>query len=95
MAITLREWNRSGPPSSGCTSRTSACSRPIIADQLVRALERYPREWIEDAIGEAVAYNRRNWRYIQRILQQWATVTGRGESARKAKHDHETHRRRS
>ena len=51
---------------------------PIIADQLVRAMERYPREWIEDAIGEAVAYNRRNWRYIQRILQNWAT-TGRSE----------------
>ena len=33
---------------------------PIIAEQLVRALERYPREWIEDAIGESVAYNRRN-----------------------------------
>ena len=51
---------------------------PIIADQLVRAMERYPREWIEDAIGEAVAYNRRNWRYIQRILQNWA-ATGRSE----------------
>ena len=51
---------------------------PIIADQLVRAMERYPREWIEDAIGEAVSYNRRNWRYIQRILQNWAT-TGRSE----------------
>ena len=51
---------------------------PIIADQLVRAMERYPREWIEDAIGEAVSYNRRNWRYIQRILQNWA-ATGRSE----------------
>jgi DnaD/phage-associated family protein len=49
---------------------------PIIADQIVRAMERYPRDWIEDAIGEAVTYNRRNWRYIQRILQNWA-ATGR------------------
>lgn len=51
---------------------------PLIADQLVRAMERYPRDWIEDAIGEAVAYNRRSWRYIQRILQNWA-ATGRGD----------------
>jgi DnaD/phage-associated family protein len=50
---------------------------PLIADHLVDALERYPQEWIEDAIAEAVAYNRRSWRYAQRILEQWATV-GRG-----------------
>jgi len=67
---------------------------PIIAEQLVRAMERYPREWIEDAIGEAVAYNRRNWRYIQRILQQWA-VTGRGDNRPESEANHEVHRRRS
>lgn len=50
---------------------------PLIADHLVDALERYPQEWIEDAVAEAVAYNRRSWRYIQRILEQWATQ-GRG-----------------
>jgi DnaD/phage-associated family protein len=52
---------------------------PLIADHLVKAMERYPRDWIEDAIGEAVAYNRRSWRYIQRILQNWA-ATGRTEA---------------
>jgi DnaD/phage-associated family protein len=67
---------------------------PIIAEQLVRALERYPREWIEDAIGESVAYNRRNWRYIQRILQQWATA-GRGDERRESDSRNETHRGRS
>jgi DnaD/phage-associated family protein len=46
---------------------------PIIADRLVEALERYPERWIEEAIGEAVSYNRRSWRYIQRILENWAT----------------------
>ena len=46
---------------------------PLIAEQLVRAMETYPREWIEDAIAEAVTYNRRSWRYVQRILQKWAT----------------------
>ncbi len=50
---------------------------PIIADQLIEALELYPREWIEEAIHEAVNYNRRQWRYIQRILERWATE-GRG-----------------
>lgn len=50
---------------------------PIIADQLIEALELYPREWIEEAIREAVNYNRRQWRYIQRILERWATE-GRG-----------------
>jgi DNA replication protein len=50
---------------------------PLIADQLIEAMEVYPRGWIEDAIAEAVGYNRRNWRYVQRILQNWATE-GRG-----------------
>jgi len=53
---------------------------PIIADQLIEALELYPEQWIEDAIQEAVSYNRRQWRYIQRILERWATE-GRGDEA--------------
>lgn len=71
---------------------------PIIADQLIEALELYPESWIEAAIEEAVSYNRRNWRYIQRILERWATG-GRGdetnqrgqgpaEAADRAKHLH-------
>jgi DnaD/phage-associated family protein len=60
---------------------------PIIADRLVEAHERYPEAWIEDAIAEAVSYNRRSWRYIQRILENWATEgrsdeTDRRDSAR-------------
>jgi DNA replication protein len=64
---------------------------PLIADQLVDALEAYPREWIEDAIAEAVSYNRRSWRYVQTILETWSVdgrAAGNGERAR------ETHRRR-
>jgi len=53
---------------------------PIIADRLVDALERYPEEWVESAIAEAVSYNRRNWRYIERILENWATE-GRNDEA--------------
>ena len=51
---------------------------PLIADQITQALRDYPADWIEDAIGEAVAYNRRSWRYIVRILENWK-ATGRRE----------------
>jgi len=51
---------------------------PLIADQLIEAIELYPESWIEAAINEAVSLNRRNWRYIQRILQRWETE-GRGD----------------
>lgn len=44
---------------------------PMIADQLNTAASEYPATWIEDAIGEAVSYNKRNWRYILRILENW------------------------
>ena len=44
---------------------------PIIADQITAAASEYPAEWIEDAIAEAVSYNKRSWRYIQRILENW------------------------
>lgn len=61
---------------------------PIIADRLADALSRYPEVWIRDAIGEAVAYNRRSWRYIERILENWA-VEGRSDEAHRR--DHEAH----
>jgi DNA replication protein len=46
---------------------------PLIAEQLAEAEREYPGEWIEDAFRLAVAYNRRSWRYVERILQRWAT----------------------
>lgn len=52
---------------------------PLIADQISQAIRDYPMDWIEDAIGEAVAYNRRSWRYIVRILENW-TATGRHDA---------------
>ncbi len=51
---------------------------PIVADQIITAASEYPADWIEDAIGEAVSYNKRNWRYIQRILENWKE-SGRAE----------------
>ena len=53
---------------------------PLIADQIARVIEEYPEDWIEDALEEAVAYNRRSWRYITRILESWKTQ-GRQESS--------------
>jgi DNA replication protein len=57
---------------------------PILADRLVEALERYPETWIADAISEAVGYNKRNWRYIQRILETWSTEGRSNEAHRGA-----------
>ena len=51
---------------------------PLLVEELREAAETYPAEWIEEAFREAVGYNRRNWRYVRRILENWATQ-GRGE----------------
>jgi DnaD/phage-associated family protein len=45
---------------------------PILAEHLQDAESRYPMEWIEAAFEEAVANNKRSWRYIERILERWA-----------------------
>jgi DnaD/phage-associated family protein len=45
---------------------------PLLAEQLQDAESRYPIEWIEDAFKESVVNNKRNWRYIERILERWA-----------------------
>jgi DnaD/phage-associated family protein len=55
---------------------------PLIADRLIRALETYPLEWIESALEEAVAYNRRNWRYVARILENWSVDGPPGKAGR-------------
>jgi DNA replication protein len=46
---------------------------PILADELRDAEATYPADWIEDAFRSAVANNVRKWRYIQAILESWAT----------------------
>ncbi len=42
---------------------------PISADELKDLLKRFPRDWIKDAIVEAVQYNARNLKYINAILE--------------------------
>lgn len=61
---------------------------PIMANKLVEALDLYPEAWISEAIGEAVTYNRRNWRYIQRILENWTSEGKSNETDRRIDEEH-------
>ncbi len=45
---------------------------PLIAEELKQAEKLYPDQWIEEAIRESVSLNKRNWRYISRILERWS-----------------------
>ncbi len=51
---------------------------PMIADELRDAEKLYPPDWIRDAIKEAVLHNKRNIKYIAKILENWS-VEGRGD----------------
>jgi DNA replication protein len=51
---------------------------PMIADELRDAERLYPVDWIRDAIKEAVSYNKRNIKYITKILENWS-VEGRSD----------------
>jgi DNA replication protein len=46
---------------------------PLLLDELEEAEQEHPWTWIEAAFREAAALNRRNWRYISRILDRWKT----------------------
>ncbi len=59
---------------------------PIISDQLREAEAMYHEDWIADAFSEAVANNKRSWRYISAILERWEREgRGHGESGRHLK----------
>jgi DnaD/phage-associated family protein len=45
---------------------------PLISEELKEAERLYPFSWIEQAFREAVSLNKRNWRYICRILERWS-----------------------
>jgi DNA replication protein len=57
---------------------------PLLAEQLMEAEKSYPAAWIEEAFQEAVELNVRNWRYVQRILERWATEGKKDETARRS-----------
>ncbi len=46
---------------------------PLLVEELSEAERRYAGDWIEEAFRQAVTYNKRNWKYIQRILERWAS----------------------
>jgi len=55
---------------------------PMIVEELKEAEARYPFQWIEAAFQEAVAQNKRRWKYIARILERWA-AEGKGGKAQR------------
>uniref|UniRef100_A0A6M3KK37 Putative DnaB domain protein n=1 Tax=viral metagenome TaxID=1070528 RepID=A0A6M3KK37_9ZZZZ len=57
---------------------------PIIHASIIEARDEYPSGWFEKAVAEAVAYNKRNIRYIMAILKRWQ-VEGIGNNGTKAK----------
>jgi len=61
--------------------------QPIIAEELQDAERTYPREWIEEAFRIAVENNVRNWKYVRRIMERWATEgkdEGKGRTREKS-----------
>ena len=44
---------------------------PIIADELKIAEKTYPHDWVSSAFKEAVLRNKRSWKYIKTILENW------------------------
>lgn len=70
----------------------------LLSEELMEAEETYPAEWIEEAFREAVRLNKRNWKYILAILENWQAegrdeIT-RGASQRAGKHDRDADARR-
>ena len=45
---------------------------PLVAERLLAAAEEYPQHLIESAFREAAERNVRNWKYIERMLQNWS-----------------------
>lgn len=59
---------------------------PLLCDELKEAEVTYPKAWVDQAFREAVELQRRNWRYISRILERWAREgKGDGEPGRYSK----------
>jgi len=56
---------------------------PLVAERLLAAAEDFPYEMIEAAFREAAELNRRNWRYVERILQNWAQEGRPHETSRR------------
>lgn len=44
---------------------------PFVRENMLDAMEHYPRDWIIEAIKEAANHNARNWSYAESILKRW------------------------
>ena len=44
---------------------------PMIVDELIQAENKFPFNWIVDAVKESVTRNKRNLKYIHTILETW------------------------
>ena len=44
---------------------------PMIVDELIQAENKFPFNWIVDAVKESTPRNKRNWKYIHTILETW------------------------
>jgi len=56
---------------------------PLIAEELEEAEQLYPAAWVEEAFREAVALNKRSWKYIHAILKRWRSEGRRDETDRR------------
>ncbi len=54
---------------------------PLVAERLLVAAEQYPEHLIESAFREAAERNIRNWKYIERMLQNWSEGNQRHEAS--------------
>jgi DNA replication protein len=72
---TIRDDEQGGTPSSpniyGLYEENIGSLPPLLVEELAEAEREYPAAWVIAAFREAVANNRRSWRYISRILQRW------------------------
>jgi len=57
---------------------------PLIAEQLEEAAAQYAPDWVSDAFAEAVKRDKRNWRYVEAILQRWQRDGRKPQAARQA-----------
>ncbi len=65
----------------------------MMAERLRAAEASYPASWLEEGIQLAVEYNRRNWRYVEAILQRWeAEGKDSGTNRRVAEEDEDPDR---
>ncbi len=78
LSLGLRVKRAAPPPGEKPTDIFTAYEQnigmltPMIADELRDAEQNYPAAWINEAIHEAVVHNKRNMRYIMKILETWS-----------------------